>query len=125
MLLKAFRVAGVPASVRISLIYLVLASGWIWGSDWLALQLLGEPAAVTQAQSLKGELFVLFTVALLFWLIGREGRAQARLQDELKRTRSQLEHFIETSASIILRWCPTPRRRAAGGCRMSVATCCA
>ena len=71
LLLKAFRVAAVPASVRIGLIYLVLASVWIWGSDWLALQLLGEPAAVTQAQSLKGELFVLFTAALLFWLIGR------------------------------------------------------
>ncbi|WP_306544894.1 EAL domain-containing protein [Malikia spinosa] len=109
--------AAVPASVRIGLIYLVLASVWIWGSDWLALQLLGDPAAVTQAQSLKGELFVLFTAALLFWLIGREERVQARVQDELKRTRSQLEHFIDTSASII--YALVPDTAAADGWRLS------
>ncbi len=116
-LLKAFRVAAVPAAVRISLIYFLLASAWIWGSDWLALQLLGEPAAVTQAQSWKGELFVLFTALLLFWLIGREERVQARIQDELKRTRSQLEHFIDTSASII--YALRPDATQADGWRVS------
>ena len=81
------------------------------------MQLLGEPAAVTQAQSFKGELFVLLTAALLFWLIGREERVQARVQDELKRTRSQLEHFIDTSASII--YALVPDSAAADGWRVS------
>lgn len=99
-----------PASVRIGLIYLVLASVWIWGSDWLALQLLRSPAAVTWAQSWKGELFVLSTAVLLFWLIRREERTQAAIQAELRRTRSQLEHFVDTSASIIYALAPDPVR---------------
>lgn len=115
--LKAFRVAGAPASIRISLVYLVLASLWIWGSDWLALQLLGDPAAVTRAQSWKGELFVLFTATLLFVLVRREEKVQAAIQNELKRTRSQLEHFVDTSASIIYALVPEPG--AAGGWRVS------
>ncbi len=110
---KASWVSLAPASVRISLIYLVLASLWIWSSDWLALQLLGDPAAVTRAQSWKGEFFVLFTAVLLFVLVRREERAQVAIQDELRQTRSQLEHFIDTSASIIYALVPEP---GAAGC---------
>lgn len=117
---KAFRVACAPASIRISLVYLVLASLWIWVSDWLALQLLGDPAAVTRAQSWKGELFVLFTATLLFVLIRREEKVQAAIQNELKRTRSQLEHFVDTSASIIYALVPEPG--AVGGWRVSYLT---
>lgn len=98
------------ASVRIGLVYLVLASLWIWSSDWLALQLLGSPAAVTRAQSWKGELFVLFTATLLFFLVRSEEKAQAAIQDELRRTRTQLEHFVDTSASIIYALAPDPVR---------------
>ncbi|MEO0003008.1 MAG: hypothetical protein RLZZ22_700, partial [Pseudomonadota bacterium] len=114
-LLKAFRVAAVPASVRIGLIYLVLASLWILGSDWLALRLLGDLAAVTRAQFWKGEFFVLFTAALLFWLVRREERVQVEIQGELEHTRSQLEHFVDTSASII--YALTPDAAAAAGWR--------
>lgn len=100
----------VPASVWIGLIYLILASAWIWGSDWLTLQLLGSPAALTWAQSWKGELFVLFTALLLFWLIRREERAQAAIRAELESTRSQLEHFVNASTSILYAMVPDPDR---------------
>ncbi len=89
------------AAIRIGLAYLVLASLWIWGSDWLALQLLGESAALARVQSWKGELFVLFTAALLFWLVRREERAQAAIQNELQRARNRLEHFVDTSPAVI------------------------
>ena len=100
----------VPASVWIGLIYLILASAWIWGSDWLTLQLLGSPAALTSAQSWKGELFVLFTALLLFWLIRREERAQAAIRAELQSTRSQLEHFVNASTSILYAMVPDSDR---------------
>ena len=112
---KTFRVARFPASIRIGLIYFVLASLWVWGSDWLALQLLEDHALVVQVQSLKGELFVLCTAALLFWLVRREEGAQAAVRGELERTRNQLEHFVDTSASII--YALTPDLGAKAGWR--------
>lgn len=81
--LKVSCLSSAPASIRIGLSYLALASLWIWGSDWLALQLLGDPAAVTRAQSWKGELFVLFTAGLLFVLVRREERLAAATQQQL------------------------------------------
>jgi diguanylate cyclase (GGDEF)-like protein/PAS domain S-box-containing protein len=81
--LKVFRFSSAPASVRIGLSYLVLASLWIWGSDWLTLQWLADSAALTRAQSWKGGFFVLFTAALLFVLVRREERVAAAIQQQL------------------------------------------
>ncbi len=112
---KAFWASCLPASRRIVLAYLLLASLWIWSSDWLALQLLGDPAAVTKVQSWKGELFVLLTSMLLFVLVRREEQVQAAIQDDLRRTRNQLEHFVDTSTTIIYALSPDPA--APGGWR--------
>ena len=85
------------ASIRIGLLYLVLASLWIWGSDWLALQLLADPAAVTRAQSWKGQLFVLFTATLLFVLVRWEERAQAAIQHQLLAEQRRWQFAVDGS----------------------------
>jgi len=72
-----FRSLPLAGSVRIALIYFVLASLWIWGSDWVTAWMYGEPYTLHQAQSWKGELFVLLTSFLLYGLIRRQEQAQA------------------------------------------------
>ncbi|MDX9843909.1 MAG: EAL domain-containing protein [Aquabacterium sp.] len=89
------------AALRISLIYLLLASAWIWLSDSFA-HLLPIPAGWSaDVQTLKGELFVVLTAALLFWLIRKEERRQHELQMELRQTRARLEHFVDVSPAVI------------------------
>ncbi|HYR26607.1 MAG TPA: PAS domain-containing protein, partial [Aquabacterium sp.] len=83
------------------MIYLIMAGLWIWGSDWVALQWLGSPEAVTRAQTWKGLLFVGLTASLLVTLIRREERAQAHIQAELTQTRDQLTHIVDVSATMI------------------------
>jgi len=89
------------AALRISLIYLLLASAWIWLSDSFA-HLLPIPTWwSTDIQTLKGELFVTLTAGLLYWLIRREERRQEELQAELRQTRARLEHFVDVSPAVI------------------------
>ncbi len=96
-----------PAAARIGLIYLVLASLWIWGSDWLLLHLWADALALRQMQSWKGELFVLVTTGLLFILVYREERTQAAIRSELARTRDQLEHTVDVSGTVIYALVPS------------------
>ncbi len=115
--IKALGVLLAKASVRIALVYSVLASLWIWGSDWLALQWLDDPAVVMRAQSWKGMSFVLFTTALLYFMVRREERTQAAIQDELRGTRCQLEHFVDSDTSII--YALVPDQSVEGGWTVS------
>ena len=115
--IKALGVLLAKASVRIALVYSVLASLWIWGSDWLALQWLDDPPAVMRAQSWKGMSFVLFTTALLYFMVRREERTQAAIQDELRGTRGQLEHFVDSGTSII--YALVPDQSVEGGWTVS------
>ena len=89
------------AALRISLIYLLLASAWIWLSDAFA-HLLPIPAEwAADVQTLKGQLFVVLTGLLLFWLIRKEERRHRELRTELRQTRARLEHFVDVSPAVI------------------------
>lgn len=102
------------AALRISLIYLVLASTWIWLSDSFARLLPFPQDGSVDIQSLKGELFVLLTGALLFLLIRKEERRQHELQTELRQTRARLEHFVDVSPAVIYafeKWDADPKLR--------------
>ena len=89
------------AALRISLIYLLLASAWIWLSDAFA-HLLPIPAEwAADVQTLKVQLFVVLTGLLLFWLIRKEERRQRELRTELRQTRARLEHFVDVSPAVI------------------------
>ena len=89
------------AAFRISLIYLLLASAWIWLSDSFAYLLPIPDRWAAHVQSIKGGLFVVLTAALLYWLIRTEERRQHDLQAELRQTRVKLEHLVDASTSVI------------------------
>lgn len=84
-----------PASRRIPLLYLLLATTWIWGSDWLAAHLFDDTGFAAQAQSWKGTLFVFVTAAVLFVLVRRDERAQARTLQTLAEREHRLDTVVE------------------------------
>ena len=81
------------AALKIASIYLILASAWIWGSDWVldAWMPAGLPANV---QSLKGTAFVLLTALMLYVLVRRETQRQARLTVELADREQLTSTFV-------------------------------
>jgi diguanylate cyclase (GGDEF)-like protein/PAS domain S-box-containing protein len=93
--------SAMSAASRISLIYLLLASAWIWLSDSFVHLLPWPQSWEFQVQSFKGELFVVLTGALLFWLIRKEEHRQHDLQAELRETRTRLEHIVDASTAVV------------------------
>ena len=83
------------ASQRIPLLYLLLATAWIWGSDWLAAHLFGHTALAIQAQSWKGTLFVAVTALILFLLVRSDERAQGRTRKALAEREHRLDTVVE------------------------------
>lgn len=57
--------------VRIVVVYLVLASAWIIGSDLLLVKSVDDPSEAGMVQSLKGLNFVITTAVLLFFVLRR------------------------------------------------------
>ncbi len=81
------------AAQRISLIYLILAVAWIWGSDWLV-DIWVDAGLPANVQSWKGTVFVLLTAAMLYLLVRRETRRQLRLTTELTDREQLLSTFV-------------------------------
>ena len=81
------------AALKIASIYLILATTWIWGSDWMLHTWLpdGLPANL---QSLKGTAFVLLTAVLLYVLVRRETERQARLTAALGDREQLMSTFV-------------------------------
>lgn len=71
-----------PAT-RIVAIYVTLALAWIYLSDRLVFSLVHDQHAQVVVHGVKGAFFVLFTAALLYWLIGRDIRQRDRLNHML------------------------------------------
>ena len=82
------------AAQRITSIYLILATAWIWGSDWLVELGLsaGLPANI---QSWKGTVFVFLTAAMLYVLVSRETRRQQQLGADLTEHEQLLSTFVQ------------------------------
>jgi HD-GYP domain-containing protein (c-di-GMP phosphodiesterase class II) len=60
--------------LRIALVYVVISTLWIWGSDHALNALVHDESEITFVQSLKGALFVVVTGVVLYWMIGRDVR---------------------------------------------------
>lgn len=94
----------VNPALRISLIYIGIASGWILFSDKLLNWFLPAPADLTLLQSIKGVGFVLVTASILYWLIrfNPAGRHQhfAGMNDRRGRRHLPLVLFVALTIGI-------------------------
>lgn len=70
-------------AIRIVAIYVILALAWIYLSDRLVFALAHDERTQALMHGVKGACFVLFTGALLYWLIARDMRRLDRLNHML------------------------------------------
>lgn len=73
-----------PASIRTPLIYAIFGILWIFFSDTILEIIAPNREFLTQAQTIKGWLYVIVTTLLLYVLIMRD-MARARKQEQEKR----------------------------------------
>lgn len=87
--------AGLRRTLRLTALYIVIASLWIVLTDRGADALTDDPSRLSELQTLKGLLFIVFTALLFFALLRYAGRAQQRLVDQALRHADDLEHHIQ------------------------------
>lgn len=81
-------------SVRIALVYVVLAGGWILFSDRLVAMVAPDLVKLTGLQTAKGLAFVFFTAALLHLLVRRALRVLLHSSDALRVSEARLHNIL-------------------------------
>ncbi len=71
-------------SVKVVLVYVVFSAFWIVFTDRIVEQIFTDPSTITQAQTVKGWLFVLVSGGVLIWVIHIMGRQLEMSQDQYK-----------------------------------------
>lgn len=97
---RAERVVALGAAV----VYAFVGGAWVLFSDRIVAGLFIDPAAITQAQTLKGWLFVAVTAAALFFLLryAFAVRAHVRVVDD--EGRSWLKHAVSVGNVGLFDW---------------------
>jgi len=86
--------------LRTALVYLVVASLWIWFSDLALNALVSGQVELTFLQSIKGWLFVLVTALVLYWMIGRDLRRLEALNQMLRNGHEQSLRVLVSAMDI-------------------------
>lgn len=88
---------GRPHRVALQIVtpYVIVAVGWIVGSDWLLFRDAPLSGATEEASTLKGLLFVVVTAALLYLLVYRHAVTNDRLHRELSASESRFRLALE------------------------------
>lgn len=76
--------------LKIAGVYVLIGGLWIFASDIVLSRLFADSALLTQYQVLKGWLFILFTGAVLYYLISRELAHRQRLEARGEEAEAQL-----------------------------------
>jgi PAS domain S-box-containing protein len=95
-------------SLRVVLIYAVVATGWILLSDLLLALVLGAGGAFAVWQSFKGLAFVAVTVLLLFLVLRREERRRSRLEAARTVDEARFRLLAEHARDLIYRYRLSP-----------------
>lgn len=90
------------ATARITIVYVVVATVWILFSDRAALALFGDAARLTDAQTVKGLLFVVASAALIHVLVSRERRRWKAAERAEHRAALRFEAVFRASPAGIL-----------------------
>jgi PAS domain S-box-containing protein len=89
---------------RLALIYIVVAGGWILGTDWLLGLTVPQAADITWLQTAKGIAFVVITGGLLYALLSRARRVQDSIEATLVRNEDRFRRLAEQAPDIIYRY---------------------
>jgi PAS domain S-box-containing protein/putative nucleotidyltransferase with HDIG domain len=89
-------------AARITIVYGVVATVWILFSDRLALALFGDAARLTEAQTVKGLVFVIASAALIHVLMRRERRRWKAAEQAEHRAALRFEALFRASPAGIL-----------------------
>ncbi|MBB4862864.1 PAS domain S-box-containing protein [Pseudomonas nitritireducens] len=92
------------SALRISLLYLVVATLWVWLSDQWLQNVLLEPASLTRALELKRFGFLAVTSLLLFFLLWRHFRRQLAAYEALADNEQRLSRVFEVVEDGIWDW---------------------
>lgn len=82
-------------ALKISLLYLIVATVWILFSDAALNAIVENPDQIAFLQTVKGWAFVLFTAGLLYFLFQRELQKRQRAEDELKRQNERFQKIFD------------------------------
>ena len=89
-------------AIRITLIYGVLSALYIPLSDRLVAYFVKEAGAITNIQTTKGWLFVLFSSTLIFFLLNRVIQAHKRVEADLRRSEATAKALFHTLSDAVL-----------------------
>lgn len=90
----------IPAG-RLSLIYMLVAGGWVIGSDWLLAIVMPQNTGTTLLSVGKGIAFVAVTGGLLHGLLMRARRVQESIEASLIRNEDRYRRLAEHAPDII------------------------
>ena len=90
-------------SLKVSLVYAVLGSIWIFLSDKLTAMISPDPAFLVRISIIKGLAFVLFTAILLYIMIRRDIFRLMDIEAALRESEAEYRELVENADSIILR----------------------
>jgi len=85
---------------RTVFLYIALSALWIWLSDRAVAALVQDSLDLTWAQSVKGWFFVLMTGAMLYWLIGRDIKRLAAINQRLVQSHEQALRVMVSAMDI-------------------------
>jgi PAS domain S-box-containing protein len=81
--------------LKITLVYLVVATLWILFSDQILLSVASTPAEMARLQSYKGNFYVLVTAIMLYWLIRRGVHSARRSQEAEYKSEQGYRQLME------------------------------
>ena len=85
---------------RTAFFYVALSALWIWLSDRALALFIHDPLRMTWAQSAKGWFFVTLTGVMLFWLIGRDLKRLAAINQQLVQGHEQALRVLVSAMDI-------------------------
>ncbi len=98
------RSEGLP--LKVTLVYALLGTSWIYFSDKLVGMLARDPEFVVRLSMVKGFVYILVTTALLFIMIHRGVLRIKRTEEALCKREMEYQELVENANSIILRMDP-------------------
>ena len=80
------------AALKTAALYAIVACLWIYLSDMFLELFIQDPRQLTQAQTIKGALYVIVTSALLYLYLGHCLQSLRKQEDRLKEEQERIQH---------------------------------